>query len=126
MNSTLQNRDVMDATCLSNDSVVGLKIIADAQVPIYLDLCSEQSPLATKPGNHCTPIIEVLPFLPGSTKRIAVMPFLLPVDQVPFNNVKETLGMIGRVFKVNFSAPHWKLLFLSVNGRVSASCIMRA
>jgi hypothetical protein len=39
------------------------------------------------------------------------MPFLLPVDQVPFNNVKEALDMMGRVFTASFSAPHWKLPF---------------
>ncbi|KAJ3480769.1 hypothetical protein NLI96_g8114 [Meripilus lineatus] len=93
--------DTMDATRISDNALVMMKLMNDSlenEIALYFST----EPLASHPRNHCVPIYEVL-HVPDPTgdddEIIIVMPLLRPFYDPRFKSVGEAVEFFRQIFE---------------------------
>ena len=71
-----------------------------AELQIALRLSSES--LRRDPNNHCVPIIDHFEDEADRTMTFMVMPFLLPIDEPPFETVEDVVDFADQMLTVRF------------------------
>lgn len=113
----------MDATRLSDGTVVTLKSISTSDHPFEAKIGQYLSSpsLASDPTNHCVPIYELLRIPDVEDRIILVMPLLRPFDNPPFQTIGEAIDFLHQVFEVSIMIS-W-LSHAYTQRRASTSCI---
>ncbi|KAJ7680947.1 kinase-like domain-containing protein [Mycena polygramma] len=90
---------VMDATRVSDSTLVVLKQIKVSQHPDELKLWSmlTTEPLASDSRNHCVPMYDVLHVPDDEDKILVVMPFLSPWLDPEFHTIGEVVDFFGQL-----------------------------
>lgn len=71
-----------------------------AELQIALMLSSET--LRQHPNNHCVPIIDHFEDEADSRMSFMVMPFLLSIDEPPFETVEDVVDFVEQMLTVRF------------------------
>ncbi|KAH7906825.1 hypothetical protein BJ138DRAFT_1071218 [Hygrophoropsis aurantiaca] len=92
---------ILDATRLSDNTFVTLKIISKSVHPYEVDIgqyFSSES-VASDPANHCVPIYEVLEIPNEPDRVILVMPLLRLYDDPRFDTIGEVMECLRQLFE---------------------------
>ncbi|KIJ28311.1 hypothetical protein M422DRAFT_169219, partial [Sphaerobolus stellatus SS14] len=89
----------VDAVRISNNRQVMIKAVwaqnlKEVEIGQYLS----SSDLASEPGNHCVPILDIFK-VPYSDLELIIMPLLRKVDGPPFRTVGEAVALFKRLFE---------------------------
>lgn len=58
--------------------------------------------LKDDPRNHCVPILQVIDDPDDDSKSYLVMPLLRPMDNPPFERVKEVVEFVDQMLEVGY------------------------
>lgn len=93
---------MLDATRISDDVYVMLKMIKPSVHPYEVDIATYLSsePLKSEPTNHSVPVYEVLKVPDVEDRVILVMPLLRWYDRPRFQTVGESVDFFQQIFEV--------------------------
>ena len=98
----LQSGYILDAVCISDNSLVALKLVDGEcnthEVEISQYLSSE--PLCSNPRNHLVPILDVFSVPDEPSLTIMVLPLLWACNDPSWQTVGEVLSFIRQIFEV--------------------------
>ncbi|EIW62688.1 uncharacterized protein TRAVEDRAFT_69009 [Trametes versicolor FP-101664 SS1] len=92
---------VLDATRISDDTVVTLKKIQTSEHPYEVDICRffSSEPRASDPANRCVPVYDVLDVPDDPDCKLIVMPFLRKFFDPRFLTVGEAVEFFRQAFE---------------------------
>jgi len=97
----LMHPDILDATRISDGSMIMLKRTSKALHPHEADIGQffSTQPLSSDPRNHCIPIYDVLQDPLEEDSQILAMPLLRSYDDPRFQTIGEALEFFRQVFE---------------------------
>lgn len=100
--SPLQRSAVLDATRISDDTVVTLKKIQTSEHPYEVDIARyfSSKPRASDPANRCVPVYDVLDVPDDPDCKLIVMPLLRKFFDPHFLTVGEAVEFFRQAFEV--------------------------
>ncbi|RPD57478.1 hypothetical protein L227DRAFT_613500 [Lentinus tigrinus ALCF2SS1-6] len=93
--------DVLDATRVSDNSLVALKRVRNQFNPYEIEIAQYlySETLRSDPRNHTVPILEVFPVPDDPQITLIVMPFLRPCDDPGFYTLGEAISFVKQVLE---------------------------
>jgi hypothetical protein len=93
----------MDATRISDGTTVALKMIFKSEHPYEVEISKflSSEPLASEPGNHCTPLYKILEVPDNEDMLLLVMLFLHLYGDPRFETISEAIEFFRQVFEVS-------------------------
>ncbi|TBU31675.1 hypothetical protein BD311DRAFT_752237 [Dichomitus squalens] len=97
----ISRADVLDATRLLDDTMVGLKRVRQTDHPYEVEIAKflSSEPLASDPKNHSVPVHEVLDVPDDDDLKVLVMPLLRPFFDPRFLTVGEAIEFFRQCFE---------------------------
>lgn len=96
----------MDATRVSDNSYVSLKMVKKSEHPHEVEIgqyfMSEK--LSSDPKNYCVPFLDVMSVPDENDIQIIVMPLLLPFTKIRFDTFGEVVECLRQLFEVRATA----------------------
>ncbi|KAG1885163.1 hypothetical protein F4604DRAFT_1648090 [Suillus subluteus] len=110
---------IIDATRMSDDLYISLKVVDKSVHPHEVDIGQYfmMEHLASDPKNHCVPFLDVLSVPNEEEKQILVMPLLLDFTMPRFDTVGEVVECLRQLFE--------GLLFMHANHVAHRDCMSR-